>query len=104
MGKPGEVKWEDWMSTVQPVSLPRSNAPVVEELKEKEPIVEVEESPKSGIPEDITGSPAGSEGTAVEEALGGSSTSTEGSQVPIAEVGSAPVLGPVVAVEKEEAK
>jgi hypothetical protein len=40
----------------------------------------------------------------VEEELSGSSTSTEGSQVPKAEVGSAPVLGPVVAVEKEESK
>jgi hypothetical protein len=104
MGKPGEVKWEDWMSTVQPVNLPRSNAPVVEELKEKEPIIEVEESPKSVIPEDITGSPAGSEGTAVEQELSGSSTSTEGNLVPKAEVVSPPVLGPVVAVEKEETK
>lgn len=104
MGKPGEVKWEDWMSTVQPVNLPRSSAPVVEELKEKEPIVEVEESPESAVLGGIKGSPAGSEGTAVEEELSGSSTSTEGSQVPKAEVGSAPVLGPVVAVEKEESK
>jgi hypothetical protein len=104
MGKPGEVKWEDWMSTVQPVNLPRSNAPVVEELKEKEPIVEVEESSKTASPEDVAGSPAGSDGTAVEEELGGSSTSTEGSQVPKAEAVSAPILGPVVAVEKEETK
>ena len=104
MGKPGEVKWEDWMSTVQPVNLPRSNVPVVEELKEKEPIVEVEESTKSAFPEEATGSAAGSEGTAVEEEVSGSSTSTEGSQVPKAEVGSAPILGPVVAVEKEESK
>ena len=104
MGKPGEVKWEDWMSTVQPVSLPRSNAPVVEVLKEKEPIIEVEESPKSISSEGTTGSAAGSEGTAVEEELSGSSTSTEGSQVLKAEVVSPPVLGPVVAVEKEESK
>jgi hypothetical protein len=104
MGKPGEVKWEDWMSTVQPVNLPRSNAPVVEDLKEKEPIVEVDESPKSASSEGTTGSAAGSEGTAVEEEESGSSTSTEGSQVPKAEVGSAPILGPVVAVEKEESK
>jgi hypothetical protein len=104
MGKPGEVNWEDWMSTVQPVNLPRSNVPVVEDLKEKEPIVEVGESPKSDIPEDVTGSPAESEGTAVEEELSGSPTSLEGSQVPKAEVGSAPILGPVVAVEKEESK
>jgi hypothetical protein len=93
MGKPGEVKWEDWMSTVQPVNLPRSNAPVVEE-----------ESSKSATPDDITGSPAGSEGIAVEEELGGSSTSTEGSEVPKAEAASAPILGPVVAVEVEETK
>jgi hypothetical protein len=104
MGKPGEVKWEDWMSTVQPVNLPRSNAPVVEELKEKEPIVEVDESFKAAIAEESTGSPAGSEGTAVEEALGGSSPSSEGSQAPKVEVGSAPVLGHVMAVEKEESK
>jgi hypothetical protein len=104
MGKPGEVKWEDWMSTVQPVNLPRSNAPVTEDLKEKEPIVEVEESSKSATTKDLMGSPAGSDGTAVEEELGGSSTSTEGSQVPEAEVVSAPILGPVVAVEKEEIK
>jgi hypothetical protein len=104
MGKPGEVKWEDWMSTVQPVNLPRSNAPVVEQLKEKEPIIEVEESPKSVVPADITGSAAGSEETAVEEELGGSSTSSEGDQVLKAELGSVPVLGPVVGVEKEETK
>jgi hypothetical protein len=104
MGKPGEVKWEDWMSTVQPVNLPRSNAPVVEELKEKEPIVEADESPKSAIPEEATESAAGSEGTAVEEELSGSSISSEGNLVPKAEIGSAPVLGPVVAVEKEESK
>jgi hypothetical protein len=100
MGKPGEVKWEDWMSTVQPVNLPRSNAPVVEDLKEKEPIVEVEESTESAVLEGTTGSPAGSEGTAVEEELGGSSSLTEGSDAPKAEAVSAPVLGPVVGVEK----
>jgi len=104
MGKPGEVKWEDWMSTVQPVNLPRSNAPAVEDLKEKDPIVEVGESTKSVTPGNIGGSPAGSEETAVEEKLGGSSTSTEGSQIPEAEVGPAPILGPVVAVEKEGTK
>jgi len=104
MGKPGEVKWEDWMSTVQPVNLPRSNAPVVEEIKEKEPIIEVEQSSESAVLGGTAGSPAGSEGTAVEEELGGSSTSTEDSEATKAEVVSAPVLGPVVAVEKEGAK
>jgi hypothetical protein len=104
MGKPGEVKWEDWMSTVQPVNLPRSNAPVVEVLKEKEPIVEVDESPKSASLEETTGSAAGSEGTAVEEALGGSSPSSEGSQAPEASAVPVPVLGPVVAVENDESK
>jgi len=107
MGKPGEVNWEDWMSTVQPVNLPRSNAPVAEELKDKKPIIEVEKSSKSTDPEDITGSSNGSEGTAVEEELGGSSLSTESAErSPVLEVRavSAPILGPVVAVEKEEAK
>jgi len=106
MGKPGEVKWEDWMSTVQPVNLPRSNAPVVEELKEKEPIVEVEQSSESAVLGGTMGSPARSEGTAVEEELGGLSLSPDGSQAPKAKAVSAPVLGPVVAVavEKEETK
>jgi hypothetical protein len=36
MGKPGEVKWEEWMSILQPI-----NRGVVEEkLKEKVPMVE----------------------------------------------------------------
>jgi len=104
MGKPGEVKWEDWMSTVQPVNLPRSNAPVVEGIKEKEPIIEVDQSSESAVLGGTTGSPAGSEGTAVEEVLGGSPLSTEGSQAPKAKAVSALVLGPVVAVEKVEAK
>jgi len=104
MGKPGEVKWEDWMSTVQPVNLPRSNVPVVGELKEKEPIVEVEQSSESAVLGGTMGSPARSERTAVEEELGGSSTSTEDSDAPKADVVSAPVLGPVVAVEKVEVK
>jgi len=87
------------MSTVQPVNLPRSNAPVAAELKEKKPIIEVEKG--------ITGSSNGSEGTAVEKELGGSSLSTESAEgSPVLEVRavSAPILGPVVAVEKEEAK
>lgn len=78
-----------------------------EELKQKKPIIEVEKSSKSADPEAFSGSPNGSEGTAVEKELGGSSLSTESADgSPVFEVRavSASILGPVVAVEKEEAK
>jgi hypothetical protein len=100
MGKPGEVNWEDWMSTLQPVNLPKSNAPVVEELKEKERVIAAEENTE----QKSAASPARSDETAVEEASSGSLAPTDGNQAVEAKGVQAPVLGPVVAVKKEETK
>lgn len=103
MGKPGEVNWEDWMSTVQPVNLPRANAPETEVVKKKEPIVVGEEdSPEHVGAKDSVRTPAGSEGTMVEE--GSNRSSSDGSQATDAKGALVPVLAPVVAVEKEEVK
>lgn len=55
MGKPGEVNWEDWMSTLQPVNLGPKKPTVAEVIQEKGPIVVVEENPAA---DGVSGSPA----------------------------------------------
>jgi hypothetical protein len=101
MGKPGEVNWEDWMSTLQPVNLGPKKPPVAEVIQEKEAILVLEETQAAS---GLSGSPPASDGTAVEVELGALSiddSATKGSS-PVVEA--VPVLGPPVDVENEKVK
>lgn len=98
MGKPGEVNWEDWMSTLQPVNLGPKKPPVAEVIQEKEPIVVLEDKSTA---EGLTGSPAQSEGTGGEE-LSASSITGPALKELVSVVEAVPVLGPPVKTKKEE--
>lgn len=98
MGKPGEVNWEDWMSTLQPVNLGPKKPPAAEVIQEKEPIVVLEDRPTAEGP---TGSPAQSEDTAVEVQLSALSIDSPAVKESVSVVEAVPVLGPPVNTKKE---
>lgn len=98
MGKPGEVNWEDWMSTLQPVNLGPKKPPVAEVIQEKEPIVVLE---GKSTAEGLTGSPAQSEGTAVEVQLSALTIDGPAVNESVSVVEAVPVLGPPVGAKKE---
>lgn len=98
MGKPGEVNWEDWMSTLQPVNLGPKKPPVAEVIQEKGPIVVVEENPTA---DGVSGSPAESEGTPVEVTLSALSIGSPAVEETASVVEAKPVLGPPVGAKKE---